>query len=217
MLLGIIFVTMWYLAGAPVPQVAAMGATFVGAGMFGLLFMEGFRAQRVLAFLSPEEHADGAAYQTLQSQIGFASGGLWGRGAGGSKAKWGFLPEAHTDFILAVVGEELGLIGTIAIIAAVAAVVGAAIRIGVRSRDPFGTMVAFGIATWFGVQAVINVGVAVGALPTKGIPLPFVSYGGTAMVVSLLSVGILLAISRTVPTAARPRGGQVGPRTRTKR
>jgi cell division protein FtsW len=217
MLLGIIFVTMWYLAGAPVPQVAAMGATFVGAGMFGLLFMEGFRAQRVLAFLSPEEHADGAAYQTLQSQIGFASGGLWGRGAGGSKAKWGFLPEAHTDFILAVVGEELGLIGTIAIIAAVAAVVGAAIRIGVRSRDLFGTMVAFGIATWFGVQAVINVGVAVGALPTKGIPLPFVSYGGTAMVVSLLSVGILLAISRTVPTAARPTGGQVGRRTRTKR
>ena len=217
MLLGIIFVTMWYLAGAPVPQVAAVGATFVGAGMFGLLFMEGFRAQRVLAFLSPEEHADGAAYQTLQSQIGFASGGLWGRGAGGSKAKWGFLPEAHTDFILAVVGEELGLIGTIAIIAAVAAVVGAAIRIGVRSRDLFGTMVAFGIATWFGVQAVINVGVAVGALPTKGIPLPFVSYGGTAMVVSLLSVGILLAISRTVPTAARPTGGQVGRRTRTKR
>ncbi len=217
MLLGIIFVTMWYLAGAPVPQVAAVGATFVGAGMFGLLFMEGFRAQRVLAFLSPEEHADGAAYQTLQSQIGFASGGLWGRGAGGSKAKWGFLPEAHTDFILAVVGEELGLIGTIAIIAAVAAVVGAAIRIGVRSRDLFGTMVAFGIATWFGVQAVINVGVAVGALPTKGIPLPFVSYGGTAMVVSLLSVGILLAISRTVPAAARPTGGQVGPRARTKR
>lgn len=217
MLLGIIFVTMWYLAGAPVPQVAAIGATFVGAGMFGLLFMEGFRAQRVLAFLSPEEHADGAAYQTLQSQIGFASGGLWGRGAGGSKAKWGFLPEAHTDFILAVVGEELGLIGTIAIIAAVAAVVGAAIRIGVRSRDLFGTMVAFGIATWFGVQAVINVGVAVGALPTKGIPLPFVSYGGTAMVVSLLSVGILLAISRSVPAAARPTGGQVGPRARTKR
>lgn len=203
MLLCVVFVTMWFLAGAPTPQVVALGGSMLGAGLFGLLFMEGFRAQRVLAFLSPEDHAEGAAYQTLQSQIGFASGGLWGRGPGGSKAKWGFLPEAHTDFILAVVGEELGLIGTISIVAAVAAVVGAAVMIGLRCRDFFGTMVAFGIATWFGVQAVINIGVAVGAMPTKGIPLPFVSYGGTAMVVSLLSVGVLLAISRTSGTPSR--------------
>ena len=205
MLLGVVFVAMWFLAGAPLPQLAGLGAMFLAAGSFALLFGKGFRAQRVLAFLSPEDHADGAAYQTIQSQIGFATGGLWGRGPGGSKGKWGFLPEAHTDFILAVVGEELGLLGTVVILAAIAAMVGAAIVIGARCRDFFGTMVAFGIATWFGVQAVINVGVAVGAMPTKGIPLPFVSYGGTAMIVSLLSVGVLLAVSRSGPPARRAR------------
>jgi cell division protein FtsW len=157
--------------------------------------------QRVLAYLNPEDHADGAAYQTLQSQIGFASGGLWGQGPGASKAKWGFLPEAHTDFILAVIGEELGLIGTVAIIGALVAVVASGITIGLRCRDPFGRLVALGISTWLGVQALVNVGVAVGALPTKGIPLPFVSSGGTAMVVALLGVGVLLSISSDTSSA----------------
>ena len=196
MLLGVVFVTMWYLAGAPVRQVGAMTTGMVGVGLLSLLFQEGFRAQRVLAFLRPGEHTDGAGYQALQSQIGFASGGLWGQGPGASKAKWGFLPEAHTDFILAVIGEELGLLGSIAIIAALAAVVGAGVVEGVRCLDPFGRLVAFGISTWLGVQAVINVGVSVGALPTKGIPLPFVSFGGTAMIMSLVAVGVLFSISR---------------------
>lgn len=206
MLLGVIFVTMWFLAGAPVAQVGALGASMLGAAMVAMTALEGFRVQRVLAFLNPEDHADGAAYQTLQSQIGFASGGLWGQGPGASKAKWGFLPEAHTDFILAVIGEELGLIGTIAIIGALVAVVASGITIGLRCRDPFGRLVAFGISTWLGVQAMVNVGVAVGALPTKGIPLPFVSSGGTAMVVALLGVGVLLSISADSSPTSRPRG-----------
>lgn len=205
MLLGVIFVTMWFLSGAPMAQVGVMGASMLGAAMVALTALEGFRVQRVLAFLNPEDHADGAAYQTLQSQIGFASGGLWGQGPGASKAKWGFLPEAHTDFILAVVGEELGLIGTVVIIGALVAVVASGITIGARSRDPFGRLVAFGISTWVGVQALVNVGVAVGALPTKGIPLPFVSSGGTAMVVALLGVGVLLSISSDTPVARRKR------------
>lgn len=214
MLLGVIFVTMWFLSGAPMAQVGVMGASMLGAAMVALTTLEGFRVQRVLAFLNPGDHADGAAYQTLQSQIGFASGGLWGQGPGASKAKWGFLPEAHTDFILAVIGEELGLIGTVAIIGALVAVVASGITIGVRCRDPFGRLVAFGISTWLGVQALVNVGVAVGALPTKGIPLPFVSSGGTAMVVALLGVGVLLSISSDAASAtASARRKSVRPKT----
>lgn len=203
MLLGVIFVTMWFLAGAPIKQVGAVGVAMAGAAMVAMTALEGFRLRRVLAFLSPEDHVQGAAWQTQQSQIGFASGGLWGQGPGASKAKWGFLPEAHTDFILAVIGEELGLIGTVAIIGALVAVVASGITIGVRCRDPFGRLVAFGISTWLGVQALVNVGVAVGALPTKGIPLPFVSSGGTAMVVALTGVGVLLAISSDTPVGGR--------------
>lgn len=195
MLLGVVFVTIWFLAGAPMSQVAALGSALAGAAMIAMTALEGFRVQRVLAFLNPQDHVEGAGYQTLQSQIGFASGGLWGQGPGASKAKWGFLPEAHTDFILAVIGEELGLIGTVIVIGALAGVVASGIVIGLRCRERFGRLVAFGISTWLGVQAVVNVGVAVGALPTKGIPLPFVSSGGTAMIVSLLGVGVLLSIS----------------------
>ncbi len=203
-LLGVIFVAMWYLSGAPLRQVGLLSTGLVGSGILALLFMEKFRTQRILAFLSPAEHSEGAAYQTLQSQIGFASGGLWGQGPGASTAKWGFLPEAHTDFILAVIGEELGLIGTLALLGALVAVVGSAVVIGVRCKDPFGRLVAFGIATWIGVQAVVNVGVSVGAMPTKGIPLPFVSAGGTAMIMSLLAVGALLAISRSTGSSRAP-------------
>ncbi|MFV0315667.1 MAG: putative lipid II flippase FtsW [Microthrixaceae bacterium] len=197
LLLGVIFAALWLLSGAPVRQVMAVGGAMLGAALISITYLEGFRVQRVLAFLSPEDHVSGAGYQTLQSQIGFASGGLWGRGPGASKAKWGFLPESHTDFILAVIGEEMGLIGTILIIGSLIAVVAAGIRIGSRTRDPYGRLVAYGISAWLGVQAGVNVAVAVGALPTKGIPLPFVSSGGTSMIVSLLAVGVLFSISRT--------------------
>lgn len=205
MLLGVMFVTVWFLAGAPIPQVATLGSALLGCAMVAMTALEGFRVQRVLAFLNPEDHVDGAGYQTLQSQIGFASGGLWGQGPGASKAKWGFLPEAHTDFILAVIGEELGLIGTVIVIGALVAVVASGIAIGLRCRDQFGRLAAFGISTWLGVQAMVNVGVAVGALPTKGIPLPFVSSGGTAMIVSLVGVGVLLSISSSNTARGRSR------------
>ncbi|MCB0951291.1 MAG: putative lipid II flippase FtsW, partial [Microthrixaceae bacterium] len=205
LLLGVIFAVLWFLSGAPLRQLAAVGGAMLGVGLIAVTYLEGFRVQRVLAYLSPQDHADGAGYQTLQSQIGFASGGLWGRGPGASKAKWGFLPEAHTDFILAVIGEELGLIGTIVIIGSLTAVVGAGIAIGLRTEDRFARLVAFGISTWLGVQALVNVGVAVGALPTKGIPLPFVSSGGTSMIVSLMAIGVLWSISRSGSSSSRMR------------
>jgi len=205
-LLGVIFMSMWFLAGAPLGQVGTLGAAMLGGALLATTLLEGFRVSRVMAFLHPSAHTSGTGYQTLQSQIGFATGGFWGAGPGASRAKWGFLPEAHTDFILAVIGEELGVVGTVAVIASLCAVVASGIVIGIRSKDPFGRFVAFGISTWLAVQALINVMVSVGAMPTKGIPLPFVSYGGTAMILALLAVGVLLSVSRAstpVTVAAR--------------
>lgn len=197
LLLGFVFLAMLYLAGLPLRQLGLL--SLAGAAVTALLIMvlDGFRLRRILAFLRPDAYLDEEGYQVLQSRIGFASGGLWGQGPGSSRGKWGFLPEAHTDFILSVIGEELGVLGTVVVIAALAAVVASAFLIGIRCGDRFGRLVAWGIAVWFAVQALINLGVSVGALPTKGIPLPFVSYGGTAMVVSLLAVGVLFAVSRS--------------------
>jgi cell division protein FtsW len=217
LLLGVIFVAMLYLAGAPLQQLAMVSAGGAAIATMGVMFTDGFRVQRVMAFLHPEEHTDRYGYQVLQSRIGFASGGVWGRGPGSSRVKWGYLPEAHTDFILSVVGEELGLFGTVAVIGCLVGIVGAAIMIGVRCEDLFGRYVAWGIAVWLAVQALINVGVSVGALPTKGIPLPFVSYGGTSMVVSLLAVGVLFSVSRAVPPARRPSGRTPSPASRGRR
>jgi cell division protein FtsW len=206
LLLGVILVAMLYLAGLPFQHLAMVSGAGLAAASMVVVFKDGFRAQRIMAFLQPDEHA-ATGYQVLQSRIGFASGGLWGVGPGSSRVKWGYLPEAHTDFILAVLGEELGLFGTLVVIACLVAVVGSAIAIGSGCDDLFGRYTAWGIAVWFAVQALINVGVGVGAMPTKGIPLPFMSYGGTSMVVSLLAVGVLFSVSRSghesSPTPAR--------------
>jgi cell division protein FtsW len=213
LLLGVIFVAMLYLAGAPLPQLGMVAAGGLVVASMGVMLFDGFRLQRIMAFLHPDEHTDRFGYQVLQSRIGFASGGVWGLGPGSSRVKWGYLPEAHTDFILAVVGEELGLIGTLAVLGCLVAIVGAAIVIGSRCDDLFGRFVAWGIAVWLAVQALINVGVSVGALPTKGIPLPFVSYGGTSMVVSLLAVGVLFSVSRSVAPAAPRSSRPAAPRS----
>ena len=197
LLLGVIFVAMLFLAGAPVRQVGLLSATGAGVSAMLLVVLDGFRLKRIQAFLSPDGFGGAEGYQVKQSRIGFASGGILGQGPGESRVKWGYLPEAHTDFILSVVGEELGLVGSLTVIACLVAVVGAGIVIGMRCEDLFGRYVAWGISIWFAVQALVNVGVSVGALPTKGIPLPFVSYGGTAMVVSLLAVGVLFSISKS--------------------
>src|SRR5690606_9409990 len=113
LLIGVIMLTMLFLAGAPVRQVAAIGSAGAAIAVIALFAFEGFRLQRISAFLRPDDHVATEGWQLLQSQIGFASGGLWGNGPGNSRAKWGYLPEADTDFILAVIGEELGLIGSL--------------------------------------------------------------------------------------------------------
>ena len=196
MLLGAVVLTMLFMAGAPMRTVGLIGGTLASAAAFSLVFLESFRVTRIMAFLEPDKHVSGAGYQLLQSQIGLASGGVFGTGPGLSKAKWGFLPEAHTDFILAVIGEELGLIGSVVVIGLFVGFMAAGCTIAMRARSGFGRLVAFGVTTWIGVQALINIGVTVGTLPTKGITLPFVSYGGSSLLMSLFGVGILLSVAR---------------------
>ncbi|MGH7232618.1 MAG: putative lipid II flippase FtsW [Nitrospiraceae bacterium] len=165
-----------------------------------------YRLQRLMIFLDPGKDPTGAGFQVNQSFLAFGSGGLFGVGLGEGKQKLFFLPEAHTDFVLALVGEELGLVGTAAIIILFAVLVFKGFQIAGRARDPFGRYLGLGITLLIGVQALINAGVVTGLLPTKGLTLPLVSYGGSSLLVSLLSVGILLSISRD-RQGGRPAGG----------
>jgi cell division protein FtsW len=135
-------------------------------------------------------------YQSLQSQIGFANGGVLGTGLGQGRAKWGFLPEAHTDFIYAIIGEEIGLVGSVLVIGVFLAFALLGIRIALHARDRFGMLLATGITTWILIQSFINVGACVGVLPITGVPLPFVSAGGSSLVVTMAASGILLNIAR---------------------
>ena len=196
MLLGVVMVTMLFIAGAPGRQVGGVAAGGAALAVLALVSLEGFRLRRIAAFLQPDQHAATEGWQLLQSRIGFASGGLWGNGPGNSRAKWGYLPEADTDFILAVIGEELGLVGSLVVLGAFALFMAAGIRLAVRAGTRFGRLAAIGITTWIGVQALINIGVTVGTLPTKGITLPFVSYGGSSLMMCLFAVGVLVSVTR---------------------
>jgi cell division protein FtsW len=199
-LVACITFVMLAVAGARLDSMLAFAAPLAVAG--GVFSMRGYHKARLLAFLDPWKHADKAGWQTLQSQVGIASGGLFGVGIGNSKAKWGFLPEAHTDFIFAIIGEEMGLVGATIVIGLFFVFLVAGVNAGRRARDLSGLLVAVGISTWIGVQALVNIGVAVGALPNKGITLPFVSYGGTSLVVTMFAAGILLNVARQPGTVA---------------
>ncbi len=196
LLLGVIMLVMLTMAGTPMRQVGVIAAVGGLLATAAIVFLEGFRLKRIAAFLHPEQSQAEAGYQLLQSQIGLASGGIFGSGPGNSRAKYGYLPEADTDFILAVIGEELGLVGSLVILGAFLVFIFAGLRIGLRCRSRFGRLVAFGITTWVGVQALINIGVTVGALPTKGITLPFVSYGGSSLLMCMVAVGVMTSVAR---------------------
>ena len=158
-----------------------------------------WRLRRMLAYLDPWQYRYDVGYQITESLISIGSGGATGLGLGDGKQKLFFLPEAHTDYIMAIVGEELGLIGLCAVAAVFAVLVWRGARASLKARDAFGCYLGFGITAMFGLQAVVNLGVVLGALPTKGLPLPFVSFGGSTLVVDLFAMGILLNISRAAP------------------
>ena len=160
------------------------------------VWMAPYRMRRVFAFLDPWQDPRGSGFQIIQSWLALGGGGLTGRGIGESKQKLFYLPEAHTDFIFAIIGEELGFIGATLIVLLFAVLVWRGLRIGVRAGDPFGAYLALGITVLIATQTLVNLGVVTGTLPTKGLPLPFLSFGGSALLVTMLATGVLLNISQ---------------------
>lgn len=192
------------LAAVTVTMLFAAGTRLVfilGSGMVALPFLvylvtqSAYRLKRIKAYLNPEQDPTGIGWQIIQSKYAFGAGGIFGQGLGEGKQKLFYLPEAHTDFILSVVGEELGFIGVLIIIGMFFILVQRAMRIAMAAQDSFGRFLALGIAVLFAVEATVNMGVVTGILPTKGLALPFLSYGGSSLIVSLFAVGVLLNIS----------------------
>src|SRR5437016_4775251 len=184
-----------FVAGLDLRWIAAT-IIFAAPVFYLLVFRVKYRRDRILAFMNPWEEPLGRGFQIIQSLLSVASGGIAGLGFMEGKQKLFYLPEAHTDFIFAVVGEELGLIGTFALVALFALFFWRGMRVSMRAPDLFGFYLALGITMMVCIQAFINMSVVLGLLPTKGIPLPFLSYGGSSFVVMLAAVGILLNVSQ---------------------
>jgi cell division protein FtsW len=182
------------VAGTPLRLLATAGSITLGLGAL-LIWIEPYRRARVFSFLNPWDDAQGTGFQSVQALIGIGSGGVFGVGLGEGVQKVFYLPEAHTDMILAIIGEELGLVGTTAVIAAFATFAYAGFRIALACRDPFGKRLAAGLTALVAGQAAINLAAVLGLAPLTGIPLPFVSYGGSSLVVLLAGVGVLLNIA----------------------
>jgi cell division protein FtsW len=206
------------VSGLPMRVLATAGLAALVLGSVAI-WMEPYRRARFFAFLDPTQDSQGAGYQTLQAVIGIGSGGITGNGLGEGVQKVNFLPEAHTDMIYAVVGEELGLVGSVAVVAAFLAFAWAGFRIALRCRDAFGKRLAVGITTLVCGQAAVNLAAVLGIAPLTGIPLPFVSYGGSSLVVLLAGVGILLniAVNDRVVSARVPDRGRRDRRARAAR
>lgn len=195
-ILACTMLAMLFVGGVRAAHLAGLFALAGGAAALAIAH-EPYRLERLTTFLDPWSNPRGPGFQLVQSFIAFGSGGLGGNGLGASRQKMFYLPEAHTDFILPVVGEELGFIGLLLVIVLLAIIGMRGFRIALRHPDPFGKLLAFGITTSLMLCAVVNAGVVLGLLPTKGLPMPFLSYGGTAMMFTLAQVGILASLSRT--------------------
>ena len=218
MVLGILLVS-----GTPIRVLASVSLLAVAVGG-AAIWLEPYRRSRMLSFLDPWQDPEGAGFQTVQAMIGLGSGGITGQGLGQGIQKINFLPEAHTDMIYAVVGEELGLVGSTLLVAAFVAFAWAGFRVALACRDPFGKRLAAGLTTLVCGQAALNIAAVLGIAPLTGIPLPFVSYGGSSLLVLLAGVGILLNIAvneRVAEARVRGRGrgnrGSRAPGTRRRR
>jgi cell division protein FtsW len=184
-------------------RVLYLGSSCVLLGLAGfyLIHQAGYRARRLLSFLDPWQYSSDAGYQIVHSLMAFGSGGWWGAGIGKGYQKLFYLPEPHTDFIFAVIGEELGRAGVLGIIGLYLLIVWKGIRIARQAPDLFGCYLAVGLTAALGLQICINMGVTLGLLPTKGLTLPFLSYGGTSLVLNMATIGILMNISASGKTA----------------
>jgi cell division protein FtsW len=212
----ILFVVLFVMLFAGGAKVSYLLGAMVLAGVVGWRLVAGtpYRMQRITAFLDPWRHRDGVGFQIVESLIGIGNGGWTGQGLGEGKGKLFYLPAAHTDFIAAVVAEETGLLGTVAVLSLFGLVVWRGLRATWRAPDAFGCYLALGITTLLGAQALVNLAVVFGLLPTKGLTLPFVSYGGSSLMTLLAAAGMLLSVSgshggflRPARTVRLPAGG----------
>ncbi|MFG3340085.1 putative lipid II flippase FtsW [Glycomyces sp. NPDC048151] len=195
------FLGLLWASGVPLRILGVL----VAIGLLGsavLIAFEGYRMQRIISFSRPEDFADTWGYQAIQGYYAIADGGWFGVGLGESRQKWDWLPNGHNDFIFALIAEELGVIGCLVILALFAVLVYTGFRIARRSDDPFRALVAAGVTIWIAGQAFINIGGVLGLIPMTGVPLPFISDGGTALVVILAAVGMLAGFARAEPDAA---------------
>ena len=191
--LAAVAMTMLFAAGTRLTYIFSM--FLLAIPLLAIKLSRGYHKGRIEAYLDPWSDPSGKGFQIIQSWLALGTGGVFGQGLGEGKQKLFYLPEAHTDFILSVVGEELGFIGVVVIIGMFFLLVQRAMRIAVAAPDIFGRFLALGIAVLFGIEATVNMGVVTGLLPTKGLALPFISYGGSSLFISLFAVGILLNIS----------------------
>jgi cell division protein FtsW len=215
MVLALIAIAMFMVAGARWHHLVAVTLVVVAA-MVALIKVEPYRYSRMAAFLNPWSDKLNTGFQSVQSVLALGSGGLTGVGLGNSIQKYQWLPEAHTDFIFAIIGEELGLVGTLLVLCLFCLLAYRGYRAALRAPDSFGLLLATGITTWITFQAFVNMAAVAVVLPTTGIPLPFVSFGGSSLSVTLVAVGLLLNISAqgVKPSVARRAGIDIGRRHR---
>ena len=196
MLMGLVVLTLLYVGGARPAHLISFAAA--GAGAFGLILLfNANRMRRIVAFLDPEKYAQNEAWQLNNALNAFAAGGQWGTGLGNSIQKQFYLPEAHTDFIFPIIGEELGIIATFSVLLLFIVIFICGLRIADRAHDDFGRFTALGITFMITLQALINLAVVTGSMPTKGLALPFISYGGSSLLVCSAMIGLLVNVAHT--------------------
>jgi cell division protein FtsW len=195
LILAALIYLMLFFGGVRVSHLLATGLMALPLLAYAMLTAE-YRWRRLLTFMDPWREASSSGFQVVQSLIAFGSGQLWGRGLGESRQKLFYLPEAHTDFVFSVIGEELGLLGALVVLGLFGIIIARGLRLTARIEEPFEQYLAFGLTVLLGLQALIHMGVVMGLMPTKGLVLPFISYGGSAMVINLMEAGILLGLSR---------------------
>ncbi|GAA0942449.1 putative lipid II flippase FtsW [Nonomuraea longicatena] len=200
LVLLMIFLSLLWVVGAPLKLFGGILSVAVLAAII-MIKVEPYRMRRISAFLNPWAEAQGAGYQAVQGQIAMGSGGWFGLGLGSSRQKWSWLPHGESDFIFAILGEELGLMGTLMVVTLFGLLGYAGLRVATRVKDPFIRLASAAVVAWIGGQAIVNMGAVIGVLPITGIPLPLVSYGGSALLPTLAALGMLLSFAKHEPGA----------------
>lgn len=208
--LAIVLLALLWFGGAPGELFGAIVITAV-AGAIVMASTAGYRSARIVSFLHPGADPQGAAYQARQAMFSLADGGWWGVGLGQGRAKWDYLPNAHNDFIFAIIGEELGFLGALVVLLLFGTLAYVGIRIAVRNTDPWIKLVSATVTTWLVGQAAINIGYVVGLLPVTGIPLPLISSGGTSIALTMLVFGLLANFARHEPQAVSALRSEISP------